>query len=438
MKIQLTIKTSYLPSWQAYEGVREIVQNGRDAEIEHGATLKVDWYNDKLRVENDGATLPLKALLLGHTTKLDRSDTIGKFGEGLKLGILALVRAGHPVKIRNGSEVWTPTIERSQTFDEDVLTFIIESGRSYKNRVRVEIGGIDKAAWTKFRECFLFISKPTKAEAVETGVGTLLLGERYKGRVYVKGIFVQTDPDMRFGYDLRDAELDRDRKMVESWNLKYRTRQVLMAALNKEESLFADFTEILANPTTEVEGISESYDVYSMPTKAAEHVAADFKAKYGEDAVPVASLAESKDIEHLGKKGIVVPKQLGTVLAKTLGDALTVKEALKKEALKSYSWHELTEAERASLTEAVEMIQAAGEALALDDIEVADFRSDDLMGQFSGGKITVAYKYLADPDETLRILVHEVAHRQGSDGDKGHVFRIEDIWKRIVANLRRK
>jgi hypothetical protein len=59
------------------------------------------------------------------------------------------------------------------------------------------------------------------------------------------------------------------------------------------------------------------------------------------------------------------------------------------------------------------------------------------MGQFKERKILIAHKYLSDPNETLRILIHEVAHRMGADGDKGHVNTIENIWKGVVAQLRR-
>ena len=438
-KIQLTIKTSYLPNWGAYEGVRELVQNGRDAEVEHSAPLTVDWYNDTLRIENDGATVPIKALLLGHTTKLGNSEMIGKFGEGLKLGILALVRAGHPVKIRNGSEVWIPSIERSETFDEDVLTFRIEGGRDPKNRIRVEVGGITKEAWEKMKECFLFLSKPKKDEQVDTYSGGLLLGPKFKGRIYVKGIFVQTDPDSSFGYNIKDAELDRDRKMVESWNLKYHTRNIFLAAMNKREDLFLQFDEMLQDPTTEVESIQDSYGTSGLSEKAVDFVVAKFTERHGADAVPVQTLSESKDIEHLGKKGVIVSKQLGTVLAKKLGDAFTVKDKLAKEEVTRYGWSSLSEVEKAILTDAVTLINEV-EPLSLDNIEVVDFRDPKLMGQFKGkdGQILIAKKYLTDADETLAILVHEASHRQGGDGEVDHVRRIENIWMRIVRNLRQK
>lgn len=439
-KIQLTIKTSYLPKWGAYEGIRELVQNGRDAEVEHSAPLKVEWYKGtdvgQLRIENEGTTLPIKSLLLGHTTKIGRSDMIGKFGEGLKLGVLALVRAGHPVKIRNGSEVWIPSLERSDLFGEDVLTFQIEKGREEKNRVRIEVGGVTREAWDAMKPCFLFLQKPKEQEEIKTCDGTLLLGPTFKGRVYVKGIFVQTDPDLMYGYDLTDAELDRDRRMVESWNLRYKTKNILMNALNKREELFSDFSDLLENPTTETESIVDQHSTYALPEKAVDAVVARFKQKHGEDAVPVQSLSESQDVEHLGKKGVVVTKQLGAVLAKKLGDAMTVKEALRKEVLHRYGWSDLSEVEKAILSDAVALINAV-EPFGIATVEVVDFRSEDLMGQFKDGRTFIAKKYLSDQDETLRILVHEVAHRQGGDGAKSHIDRVEFLWMNIVRNMRK-
>lgn len=436
-KIQLTIKTSYLPNWGAYEGIRELIQNAKDAEIEHFAAMKIDWYNDTLRIENNGTTLPIKSLLLGHTSKLGNSNMIGKFGEGLKLGVLALVRSGHEIKIRSGSEVWVPSIERSETFDEDVLTFKIDGGREQKNRVRIEIGGVTKDAWEKMKECFLFLNPPNENEHVTTQEGTLLLGEKFKGRIFVKGIFVQNDPESAFGYDLKDVDLDRDRKMVESWNLKYHTRKVFLTAVNRKEDLFAQFTEVLLNPTTEVESLDAYAASYDISTDLSAKVVKHFQEVHGPDAVPVANLAESRDVEHLGKKGIVVSKPLGAVLARTLGDALTVKEGLKKEVLRTYSWGELTEIEQSILTGAIGMIDEVT-TLRMENVDVVDFRSDTLNGQFKyeGGRVLIAKKCLASADDTLKVLIHEVAHRVGADGDKTHVQRMEDIWVGVVRNLR--
>lgn len=434
-KIQLTIKTTYLPTWGSYEGIRELVQNGRDAEIQHSAPMKVTCSNDTLRIENEGTTLPIKALLLGHTSKSGNSKLIGKFGEGLKLGVLALVRAGHSVKIRNGSEVWVPSIERSELFDDNVLTFSIEKGREPKNRVRVEVGGVSKDTWEKMREHFLFLNPPRGDELVKTTYGSLLSGDRYKGKVYVKGIFVQVDPELAFGYDLRDAQLDRDRRMVETWNLQYITRNIFNEAMSKREGLIDHFDQMLTEVNTEVASMQDYTGTHGIPEVAVDQVVKKFFDKHGESAVPVRSLAESKDIEHLGKKGVVVNKQLGSVLAKRLGEAFEIKGKLAKEEIAYYDWGSLSEEERSNLEGAISLINPI-EPLALSDIEVVDFRSKNIMGQYKENRIFISKAYLQDRDETLCTLIHEVAHRNGEDGDQSHVNRIETIWKKIVGQLR--
>lgn len=414
-----------------------MLQNGRDAEVEHQAPLTVEWRDDTLYIENVGVTIPLKAMLLGHTTKVGNSAMIGQHGEGLDTGLLALVRAGHEVKIRNGSEVWTPTLEHNPQFDEEVLTLNVQGGNKPKNRVRIEIGGITKDAWGQMRDCFLFLSKPTVSDRVDTHYGALLLNPKMAGRIYVKGIFVQTDADLRFGYDIKDVELDRDRRMVESWNLKYHTKNIMLLALAKREDLFPQFETMLHDPTTEVDSIQDAYSVGNMPDAVMDFVVARFVGRHGVDAVPVQTLSESKDIEHLGKRGIVVSKQLGAVLAKKLGDSLTVKMRLAKEETARYGWSDLSTEERTTLEDAVALINVV-ESLTLDVIEIVDFRDPRMMGQFKGatGQILLARKHLQDPAETLATLVHETAHRGGGDGEVDHVRRIEHIWAQIVQNLR--
>lgn len=432
-KIQLTIKTSYLPKWHIWEGIRELVQNARDAEVEHHARMDIRHGGDMLRIENKGTTLPLKALLLGHTTKLGNEATIGQFGEGLKLGILALVRAGISVKIRNGDEVWTPVIEHSPVFDEDVLAFEIEGGRKYQERVLVEVA-CSKKAWDDVRDRLLFVRKPRKSEQITSRYGSLLLGDRYKGRVYVKGIFVSHHDDLQFGYDLAFANLDRDRKMVEHWNLRTMTRTVLLQALGKSPKLRAGAFEIFETKSPETDGLEYSLD--SLDDATAALVADTFAAKHGKDAVPVASLAESADIEHLGKRGVVVPDSLRKVLEKTVGSLESVKEELRTEVTKTYSWHELSDAQKTNLVDGIELVDSVV-GLKLEDVVVVDFRSDDLMGQFADGRmVLIAAKHLDNAATTLEILVHETAHRDGSDGDKSHVAKIEHIWSGIVSIMR--
>jgi hypothetical protein len=435
MKIPLSIKTTYLPNWGAYEGVRELLQNGRDAEVEYGAKLTVRYRKETgtVVIENTGCVLPYEALLLGHTTKTDRADLIGKFGEGLKLGVLALVRAGHSVKIRTGSEVWVPSIQRSETFKADVLVFEITRNHADKNRVQVEIGNLGEGAWKDMQECFLFLGTVKDDEIVKTSYGSLLIGPRFADRIYVKGIFVSNDPRLSYGYDLVDADIDRDRKMVSKYDLQYRTQGIWREALNRRPDLVDPFVKLLERESADVEGI-DSYSAPFLGEAAKETIAKSFLDRHGEDALPVGTLGESQDVEHLGKKGVVCPKPLRAILEQKLGSVETNKARLREEATTRYGWHDLSDVERAHLERAIRLVNGV-EPVTLDDIDVVDFRDEKLQGMFSNGRILLAKKVLSNRSETLETTLHEVAHRTGGDGEKSHVANIERIWSAIVERI---
>ena len=70
-------------------------------------------------------------------------------------------------------------------------------------------------------------------------------------------------------------------------------------------------------------------------------------------------------------------------------------------------------------------------------VHVVDFKSDVLNGLHTAdGVVSLARRVLSDRDETLRLLVHEVAHKRGHDGAKAHVQEMERIWSGIVSELR--
>lgn len=436
MKLELTIKTTYLPSWGAYEGIREILQNGHDAMTEHGATFEVRLRKDTgtLVIENEGCTLPYEALLMGHTSKLSRSDLIGKFGEGLKLGVLALVRAGHKIKIRSGSEVWVPRIARSEKFDADVLVFDIFKGRKAESRVQIEISGVSAEAWEKLQEHFLFLHEMEDEATVSSYGGKLLLDARYKGMIFVKGIFVQHGA-FEYGYDLLDVEVDRDRKMVARFDLSHRMNQIWCEAIKRRPDLIGGYVGMLDKQSADLAEMS-AYDATELPAAAKEAVAALFTDRYGKDAVPVATLAESAEVEHLGRTGIVVHKSLQAVLATTFGTAEDQKKRLRNETVTLYGWHDLDVVERQNLKSAIDLVSVVT-TCSLDEVDVVDFRDPGLQGLYKDGRTQIAKKHLADRDQTLAILVHEIAHRLGGgDGEKSHVANIERIWSGIVASIR--
>lgn len=434
-KVPLSINVKYLPEWGVWEGVRELIQNGKDAETEFEAPLKVTHHNQTLRIENEGAEMAREALLFGTTSKVGRADMIGRFGEGLKLGTLALVRAGRPVKIRSGSEVWSPTIEKSEQFKADVLTFDIKGGNEPKKRVRVEIGGVTSVEWAELREKFLFLADIKDEEIIKTYSGDLLLGPRFKGKLYVKGIFVQHKPDLNYGYNFRDAEVDRDRKMVASWDIRWKTAYVWREALSTRPDLTTAFFGLVEENQEDVQGIE---DYNNVSKDVSEKAVERFKEKFGANAVPVSNLAESEEVEHLGAKGVIVPKPMAQILAKSLGDKEARTKRFREEVIQMISWGDLSEARQANLKSGIELLHAVHEPCTIDRIDVVEFRTGGLLGQYKDSRVLIADRILDSEDETLRVLVHEFAHEYGADGTKSHVEAIECLWRNLVRYLRRK
>ena len=167
--IRLSLTQDYAKSWKIWEGLREIVQNWYDGLLstidhistslkEHSASLEgpfisrnesdlcvefsasarsenlqevllgrivVDKLNNSLHLINSSTELARKVLLLGYSAKSERKEVIGQFGEGLKVGALALVREGRQLVMETQKDKWGFCMERDPVFEEQVLTILV-------------------------------------------------------------------------------------------------------------------------------------------------------------------------------------------------------------------------------------------------------------------------------------------------------------------------
>lgn len=436
MKIELTVKVTYLPEWGEWQGIRELIQNGRDEEVRSGKPMRVSHNGRFLQIFNEGSRLKHKDLLFGQTDKEDRTDLAGQFGEGLKLGTLALIRSGHNVTIRTGEEIWTPSIEHSLKFDEKVLAFTIRKGKDVGG-TRVEVSGIEPLRWSRWRERFLFLAPLEPGGAVEVpGCGSILLSPLLRRKLFVKGIYVQDGDDFLYGYDFDDIEVDRDRKMIPSFNLKWKTSWMWRMAVSSAERKFLlpKYYAALVKNSMDTSDLGDHAAAY-LPDDVVNDLKERFERDHGSLAVPVTDLEQSKEVSHMGFKGVIVGQALmNALLAKSGG-----LDALRKKAAKSvvgvHSWHDLTPKEREVFETALEHLALAGVDLRVSDIEVVDFADEKLMGMFKGGKISVARKRLNDVSALLETLIHEHAHNHGKDGSHAHVRAIERTWAAVHRSV---
>lgn len=426
--LEITLTPDYVDSWGVWEGVREMVQNAKDGEVEHGAKMSVHMTDSgTLVIENAGVTIPRESLLIGFSSKRNNEDTMGQFGEGLKLGTLALVRGGYAVRIRNGDEVWRPEIRRSEKFNSDVLAFRIHKARGKGiDGLRVEIEGIGKDSWDKLSRMFTFLHKPKKK--VETLSGDLLLDEEFRGMVFVKGIFVERDPKFRYGYDLKRALIDRDRRMVSRVDLRWETARIWNEAVAKSPKLIERALNLLQVGAEEVENWGW---LSNMRSDTVDAVADGFKKEHGENAVPVKSLAHSKEVEYLGRRGVVVPESFANVLEKKFGNFDKMKKDLLSELITYYGWSELTDKERCNLEVAIAMIAEVDGRINLDHFDVVKFQDKYTLGQYKDGRCLISKGELKDLRRTLRVVAHEWCHEHGVDG----AFEFTDAVESMLAKV---
>ena len=438
-KYELSIKASYLPGWGIYEGVRELIQNARDSELQFGAPMTVKYAlrqrnGDKtgaMVITNDGAVLPKEALLIGHTTKEGDQRLIGKFGEGLKYGVLALLRLGVEVKIRNGSEVWIPSIARSERYNADVLVFNVTTGHKFVNRVQFEVVGIDESDWENISSKLLFIGE--YPESIELLDGHVITSPQYKGQIFVKGMFV-AHTNLHFGYDFNDADIDRDRRMVNELNDK--TAGLLAQALNNGH-LQSQIYRLMQSGSDEVSYLSN----WRLNQNGREAIAAEFKQQ-NPGVIPVERAEQVQEFGAYGKKAQQVPWGLRTILEDTMGTAGQHLSDLRRSEKKRYELSELDPVERDNLRLIVTMVARACQKLgdvviSLDKVFVVDFHKADRLGTYdpNSGEIRLAKEIMSSKGKALYTLVHEVAHTHGGDGVRSHEEAIGRLMEKILEEL---
>lgn len=434
----LPIKSTYVPEWGAWECLREIIQNAKDEEDKTGNPMQIEEHpvshgGVSLIIRNVGSTLDRKALLIGHTDK-SGSDLRGKFGEGLDLAFLAGTRAGIRMCVETQGDKWTPAIEYSEDFDAKCLVVYIERRSEVGQGVCISMHLPPDVDWPMLRRRFLFMSRiPDNRIARVPEKGAILLEPERKGHVYAKGIYVDNLTKLSYGYDLDRCELDRDRRMIDVFELQWRISDMYKEAVaRRPELLIPVVYRMLRDGAEDVRMMQ-----YHTSHPLSEGVAARFREDHGNNAFPVSSIAESAQLEHLGKRGVVVNEPLAEVLRYSIGDVRSVTEELSKKAVNTYAWPDLTKQEKASLIQFTRIVDEASSKVRevppmMDRMEIVDFANPDIQGicDPDTGKIWISRKILSDNRELLKTLVHEEAHAVsgGGDGNKFHGDMVEDLW----------
>lgn len=281
---ELPIARTYVKHWGMAEAVREIIQNALDSE----SPFEYEFAGDRLTVRSRFARLTTSTLLLGATSKADSPDTIGSFGEGYKIALLVLVRAGYGVRVLNGDRVWTPMFKHSRQFDAEVLCIEDAPAAAKVEGLAFEVTGLSPSDIAQVRESCLFMQDHLGA-LMSTSYGKIL--RERPGRLYVGGLFV-CETKLKFGYDMKPAHLrlERDRQTVSSFDMLFLAKTMWF-----ETERFDEIAEMIGADVPDME-----YAEYGAPELVKEACYRAFRSKH-----PGAVIAKDQDeLESLVKRGM--------------------------------------------------------------------------------------------------------------------------------------
>ena len=138
-------------------------------------------------------------------------------------------------------------------------------------------------------------------KVIECGTrGRALLDPKYKGNIYVKGLYVCNRDFLEYGYDLAPdlLKLDRDRSLVDSFDLQYALGKLII------ESNDVDFIDEVKDKQ------DGAYIRYNNDTEAMTVVCdrehSRFTSKYGTHAVPCTSTEDFNKLKSHGYNAVLV------------------------------------------------------------------------------------------------------------------------------------
>jgi hypothetical protein len=432
-RIELSIASDYV-NWGVAESVRELIQNAKDAEdIGTGqAIIKYRPSNQTLKITTKGASITRDKLVLGVTTKRDDNRQRGQFGEGFKLAFACLLRNEVEVLADVGTENWRPALEHSETFDSEILV-IHTRAKKDSGEITIQIKGVTPEHWEEIVGNTLFLQKSI-GKHIGVPNGQVLMNKKHQGRLYSRGLYICRMPERnhKFGYDLSELKVDRDRRMIDKWDVHYAARQALSYAFLNGKLNADDIYALLEEDCAEARILGDEY--ISLAIEVQEALAEVFRARHGEGAIPVVSAADSFAVEHVGHKGVVVSVELKMALRNQFGDARELVEKMSKEAKQVYSAHELGAVEKMNFLWVLEMVENAMECDP-NKIRIVDFHGDNLLGLYRGGEVDIAKKILEDREELIATVVHEFAHQAGPDGSVQHEREVERLFAKTVVHL---
>lgn len=222
MELFLPISLGYINHWELEEGIKELIANARDKvghkreDLIFAPTKTEDGFNLCIGNKTDGDKLETKHLVLGVSEHRNSTEAIGQFGEGLKLAMVTILRAGRQEEllIVNHDELWRVSVRKHPQMGDVEVPFIQIEPCEPSNRVTFHIENLTKEEMAGILS--MMWESVEKTDGLENDEIAIYRSDS-NNNLFVGGIAMG---ELRHGFAVNTVpygiEVNRDRKMPNS------------------------------------------------------------------------------------------------------------------------------------------------------------------------------------------------------------------------------
>ena len=417
------ISPEYVKSWDIPMAIRELLQNLLDTKREFGASGAARYNKNRCLAElkDDGPGLELRHLALGISEK--GADSVGQFGEGLKLALLLFAREGRFIEVRSKDYRLAPVIRPSE-FGTETLFFEVEEMSSSVQGTKVRF----RCSQEELEEGKRYF--PTEFKVSQEHRVTWLLKDKISlpgGRIFVNGSMVAQIEDALFSYHLwgEDAKAisNRDRSIVDMSNL---IRLIQDKIIYKDDVPVKWYQSVLEEITED-----NSFFEEKISPNYCNELDAAFRKIFGPKA-----LVGDGDSHHdqlamrLGFIPVYIPNWAWRWALQN-GRLPTVQSFIRERPLAELTdevdMDSLTAEERERLEKSIDLVEKYYSLVRpLKVVETLDFAiAEGVRGAYNRGEdmIYVARDTLSSLESTVRTVLHETVHKATKAKDLSSEFQ---------------
>jgi hypothetical protein len=445
--------------WDEWAAIRDIVQNALD----EAESYRWGYDDQGLWISDRGRGIAVANFLLG-PPKLKPDYARGKFGEGMKIAALALIRKGYSVHIATGNkEIWIIFLEQEAEGKVQTLAALWRPVATPHVGTRFHILGYfgeafaDRFAVNLSRKEILAEGPSQITQPVRRFNQLIQTPEGQKSRIYVRDIYLQ-DLDSPFSYNLWSFELSPDRFGPKREDDLWTDMGRLWSCVTRQELLETLIRMTLEPPLiTCAESVSLNLSSWSLGTEPVtgknytdfiqENAAVwreAWKQVLSEDKIIRTDDRWDGTVKHLGYESTGVSWHVRETLGKViLTDAFLIKASQERlREAQVIPDDQLSFRQKASLKLAraiaqetlpynpVAGVHAAIIPPASDRVRTAGMYSRTTQEIFLGSDI------LEHAQTAIDTVIHELAHHTSlaEDLEERHAAAMTEVAARVVKN----